>query len=918
VQSAAGKDLVIVESPAKARTLSNFLGSDYVVEASIGHVRDLPKSKLGVDVDEGFQPTYVIPTDKKQIVTRIKKTAQGAKNIWLATDPDREGEAISWHLVQAADLGDIPHQRLVFHEITRDAVRHAFDEPRPINQELVDAQQARRVLDRLIGYKISPILGQKVRRGLSAGRVQSPALKMVVDREREIQAFVPQEYWTIDLDLKTLGAADDQAFRAKFEGIAGDKIEKLELGSETAVNELLTRLRESRFRVSDIRKRTQARRPAAPYTTSTLQQDASRKLGYTTRRTMSLAQQLYEGVNTNDGSVGLITYMRTDSTTISEQARDEVRHYIGGRFGTDFVPPSARYFGKKSKYAQEAHEAIRPTSVRRDPESMRAFLDNDQYRLYRLIWNRFVAGQMADAQYDVTTVDIDALPQSGEPNYALRANARRLRFAGWLELYGGQPDDDDEENTAAAILPDLVHGQALSLVQLFPDQHFTEPPPRYTEASLVKALEENGLGRPSTYASIMSTIQDREYVERVDRALRPTELGFIVNDLLQEHFADLLSVPFTAQMEEELDEIASGERQWSPVVKEFYDPLESALDKAKEADVVTEETDEICEKSGHPMIVRWGRFGKFLACSGYPECKNTRPLEEEPQLENEEFCQECGAPMTLKRGRYGTFLACTRYPECKGTRPFLKKVEGVKCPKDAGDIVEKSTRKGRQKVFYGCANYPECDWTSWSRPLPEPCPDCGGLVVASGQKTAKCTNCAWKGPFSELEASVPADSAPVETKDSDAAGEPAIAGNGAIFLWTESDGTLPVKRLSELPSYELSTEAFGRVMEAVATWSLSAPVEAIRVYRETDPESRDWTETVVELAVDADSATAIELWKDVTSEVARVKRELEPVEQSHVDKHFGVHLVWKRGDGTGQEDGPSSEAQTLAALTSER
>ncbi|MEX2236094.1 MAG: type I DNA topoisomerase [Dehalococcoidia bacterium] len=743
--SAAGKDLVIVESPAKARTLAGFLGSGYVVEASVGHVRDLPKSKLGVEVDDGFEPTYVVPTDKRAVVNRIKSQAKDAKAVWLATDPDREGEAISWHLVEAAELNNIPHQRLVFHEITRDAVKRAFDEPRPINAQLVDAQQARRVLDRLIGYKISPILGQKVRRGLSAGRVQSPALKMVVDREREIQAFVPQEYWTIDLDLEP---ATDQGkvFRAKFEGIAGDKVEKIELSSAAAVEALTGRLRPARYRVSDIRRRTQARRPAAPFITSTLQQEASRRLGYTARRAMALAQQLYEGVRTNEGNVGLITYMRTDSTNISDEARDGARHYISSRFGVDYVPPAARTFSKKAKHAQEAHEAIRPSSVRRDPESVRAYLDNDQFRLYSLIWNRFLASQMADAQFDVTTVDVEALPRDGEPNYIVRANSRRLRFAGWLQLYGGVAEEEDEEG-AGSNLPDLVHGQALNLVDLFPDQHFTEPPPRYTEASLVKALEENGIGRPSTYAAIMSTIQDREYVERADgRALRPTELGCTVNDLLQEHFADLLAIPFTAQMEEELDEVSRGEREWRPVVKEFYDPLEIAIGKAREADIVAEQTDEICEKSGHPMVIRWGRNGKFLACSGYPECKNTRSLEPEIELEQPEFCQECNAPMAIKRGRFGPFLACTRYPDCKGTRPILKKVAGVTCPKDGGEIAEKSSRKGRQKTFWGCVNYPDCDWTSWSQPLPEPCPNCGSLIVATTAKNAKCTKCEWKGP----------------------------------------------------------------------------------------------------------------------------------------------------------------------------
>ncbi|MPZ23157.1 MAG: type I DNA topoisomerase [Dehalococcoidia bacterium] len=748
--NAAGKDLIIVESPAKARTLSNFLGKDYVVEASVGHVRDLPKSKLGVDIEDDFQPSYVVPAEKKQVVKRIKEQAKGAKAIWLATDPDREGEAISWHLVKAAGLDNVPHQRLVFHEITKDAVVHAFAEPRPINMPLVDAQQARRVVDRLLGYQISPILWKKIRGGLSAGRVQSVALKIIVDREREITAFEPVEYWTIEAELANAANGSGESLRARFEGLAGTKVEKIELSSKETVDALLERLTGSRYRVSDIKTRTQARRPSPPFTTSTLQQEASRRLGYTARRTMSLAQQLYEGLNTGNEAVGLITYMRTDSTAIGEQARDQARSYIRNRFGIDYAPPVARTYARKAKHAQEAHEAIRPTAVTRDPEAMRSHLTNDQYRLYALIWNRFLASQMSDAQYDVTTVEIEAIPADGDRAYAFRASARRLRFAGWLQLYGGNAEDDDEESSGGA-LPELVHGQSLALSGLLPAQHFTEPPPRFTEASLVKALEENGIGRPSTYAPIMSTIQDRGYVERKDRALHPTELGFTVNDLLQEHFADLLAVPFTAGMEEELDEIARGDRQWVPVVKSFYDPLEAALGKAREAPTVTEESEESCDKCGRSMLVRWGRFGKFLACSGYPECKNTKPLEEEPQLEQEEFCQECGAPMALKRGRFGAFLACTRYPECKGTRPFFRKLPDVRCPVDGGEIAEKTTRKGRAKVFYGCINYPKCEWTSWSKPLPTPCPECGSLIVASGQKSAKCTNCEWKGETPQQE-----------------------------------------------------------------------------------------------------------------------------------------------------------------------
>ncbi len=758
------KRLVIVESPAKARTLAGILGSEYDIRASVGHVRDLPKSKLGVDTEHGFAPQYLVPKDKKPIVKEIQKAAAGASEIFLATDPDREGEAISWHLIEATGIKDRPHQRVVFHEITPEAVREAFEHPRPIDYRLVDAQQARRVLDRLVGYSVSPILWKKIRRGLSAGRVQSVALRMVVEREREIQAFVPQEYWTIDADLAKKGVERSAAFTASLVGYVGKK--KIEIPNREESDRLAALLNSASHMVTDVKKKPQTRRPGPPFTTSTLQQDASRRFGFTAKRTMAVAQQLYEGLELpGQGQVGLISYMRTDSVNIAASAQQEARGYIAGRFGDEYLPEAPRNYKTKSKGAQEAHEAIRPTSAQRAPETLRGVLTRDQLRLYTVIWQRFVACQMADAGFDQTTIEIDAMPADGSDPLRLRASQSVLRFAGYRQIYQEQREDESEEEEPQANLPRIEAGDALQLLArpperkddagdkstaaVKPEQHFTEPSPRYTEASLVKALEENGIGRPSTYAPILSTIQDRGYVERDQRALVPQELGFVVNDLLVEHFPDVFSTGFTAEMEEELDEIARGERPWQPVVQQFYDPLEAALESAAAAPRVEEETEETCEKCGKPMVKKWGRFGQFLACTGYPECKSTRPVdgEEEPEVTDEK-CGECGAEMNVRMGRYGKFLACTRYPDCKGTKAILVKV-GVPCPQCGSDVVEKKTK--RRRTFYGCATYPECDFTSWQRPLAEPCPQCGKLLViggrakGKGQTPAKCTECDWKG-----------------------------------------------------------------------------------------------------------------------------------------------------------------------------
>ncbi len=753
-KSKSGKSLVVVESPAKARTISRILGNKYDVKASVGHVRDLPKSDLGVDVENEFAPKYVIPRDKSKTIKEIKTAAKNASEVFLATDPDREGEAIAWHLIEAAGLRELPLNRVVFHEITADAVEEAFEHPREIDMNLVDAQQARRVVDRLVGYRLSPFLWRKVRRGLSAGRVQSVAVRLVVEREREILAFVPQEYWTIEAQMEKVGALP--LFRAKLAGYA-DRKDKIEIGDETTAERLLADLRAAAYSVAKVQKKKQTRRPAPPFITSTLQQEASRRLGFTAKRTMAIAQQLYEGVALGDrGETGLITYMRTDSVNVAASARTEAREYIERRYGKQFVPEKPRFFSRKVKGAQEAHEAIRPTSVMRNPDEMSNLLTPEQTRLYSLIWQRFVASQMADAEFDVTTVEINAAAPGDGETYLLRATNTQLQFAGFRQVYSEARDDDTEETFGTNPLPEISDTDAVALRELFPEQHFTEPPPRFTEATLVKMLEEKGIGRPSTYAPTLSTIQDRGYIEREKRTLKPTELGMTVNDLLVEYFTNFLDIDFTAAMEEELDDVASGEREWVPVVKDIYDPLESALDGAmKAAPKQVKETGEMCPdpKGVHsqptPLVIRWGRRGQFLGCSGFPECDYTRSLdgeEEEGPQETDELCPECEAPMVIRTGRFGKFMACSRYPECKGKKTVAKGT-GVKCPKTGGEIVERRTKKGRP--FYGCADYPKCDFTTWTRPFPQPCPDCGKLIVAEKDNKAKCTECDWRGEAPE-------------------------------------------------------------------------------------------------------------------------------------------------------------------------
>jgi DNA topoisomerase-1 len=730
------QNLVVVESAAKAKTIEKFLGRGYSVRACLGHVRDLPTSKLGVDVEHDFAPQYVVPKDRRDVVKRLKDDARGVQSVLLATDPDREGEAIAWHLVSALGLdGDTQVSRIEFHEITKGAILDALKHPRSIDMDRVDAQQARRVLDRLIGYPVSNFLGRKIRRGLSAGRVQSVAVRMVVEREREIERFVPVEYWSLEAELAKRAADDErQSFITALVQRAGEKIE-LHTGVEAAT--VQADLDSAGWTVANVKEEERRRRPAAPFTTSTLQQEASRKLNFSARRTMAVAQQLYEGVPEGRGDpIGLITYMRTDSVTVAQTAQAEARDYISSRLGQELLPPETPVYATRSKLAQEAHEAIRPTSVFREPEAWRPYLSSDQLRLYDLIWKRFVASQMANAVYDVTTVEVDA--QAGHrPLYRFRATGSRLRFRGFLTLYLEGRDDEQVLDEERQPLPELTVGELLDLLRLIPEQHFTQPPPRYTEATLVKALEERGIGRPSTYAPILGTIQERGYVEREDRGkrLRPTELGVLVNDVLVDNFGDIVDLDFTATLEDKLDEVAQGDRRWVPVVGEFYTPLRQDLDRAdKNVERIKRETptDEVCSE-GHPMVIKEGRYGRFLACTKYPEHKETRPLPEElpPDLP-EERCTH-GLPMQARTGRYGPFYASTH--ECGETKAIARRV-GVACPLDGGEIVEKRSKKGR--TFYGCDNWPGCDWVSWYRPIQEPCPECGGVQVEMARGRLRC------------------------------------------------------------------------------------------------------------------------------------------------------------------------------------
>lgn len=776
------KSLVVVESPAKAKTIGKYLGRNYIVKASVGHIKDLPKSKLGVDVEDDFTPHYAVIPTKVKVVKELRAAAKGIDDIYLAADPDREGEAICQHLYEELAGKAKNVYRVLFHEITKNAIQEAFKKPGRINQNKVDAQLTRRILDRLVGYKISPLLWDKVRRGLSAGRVQTVALRMIVEREREIRAFKSEEYWT--LDARLAGGMPPE-FIAKARLLDG---KKWEVADRETTDGIVAALGSERFIVQGIHRREKKKYPVPPFITSKLQQEAARKLNFSVKRTMVLAQKLYEGIEVGqEGSVGLITYMRTDSSRVSESALQEVRELIRKDYGEAYLPHHPIYY-KSKKTAQEAHEAIRPTSVDRTPESLKNILEPDLWKLYALIWNRFIASQMNPAIFDHTDVTINA----GRVEF--RATGSTTKFAGFLAVYQeSKPEDargagqEDEES----VLPEIREGEELKLQELLPVQHFTQPPPRYNEASLVKALESKGIGRPSTYASILSTIQDREYVDKNEGKFYPTETGELVLELLVASFQELFDYEYTARMEDHLDRIESGREVWKKAIADFYELLASRLKIAEKEmrDIKSEavETDEVCDKCGAKMVIKWGKFGRFMACSGYPDCKNTRQISQNgasdkaPQEEIQ--CEKCGKPMVLKRGRFGEFMACSGYPDCRNTKKIVKSADnftvkqdipldedcpvcgkklaikhgrygeytacstypdckyiklkstGVACGKEgcSGEIVERKSKRG--KTFYGCSNYPDCDFVLWNRPLPDPCPLCGAAFTVT--KTTK-------------------------------------------------------------------------------------------------------------------------------------------------------------------------------------
>jgi DNA topoisomerase I len=719
------KSLIIVESPAKARTLQRYLGKDYEVKASVGHIRDLPVNCLGVDVQNDFAPQYVTIRGKSKIINELKSAAQNADEIYLAPDPDREGEAIAWHIAEMLRGSKKPLHRALFHELTKKAILRAIENASDLNRHLFEAQQARRILDRLVGYQLSPLLWDKVRRGLSAGRVQSVAVRMVCDREREIEAFVSEEYWSIGARLQ--GTAPPP-FVAQLDRV-GDQ--KLKVSTEAEATEHVTALKQASYVVAKVEKKEKRRNPAPPFITSTLQQEASRKLRFSAKKTMTLAQRLYEGIDLGEeGPTGLITYMRTDSTRVSEEAVAEVRDFIRSGYGADYLPAKPNLY-KTGKAAQDAHEAVRPTSVLRTPEEMAAYLEKDLLALYSLIWKRFVASQMNPAIYDQTAILIDA------GQHRLKATGSILRFQGFMALYVESEDDSPVEKEGEEMpLPDIKEGDALQLLEVLPKQHFTQPPARYSEATLVKALEENGVGRPSTYASILSTVQEKEYVRQVKRRFEPTDLGKMVNSLLVAHFPRIMNIDFTASMEKKLDQVEEGDLDWLKILQDFYGPfhqnLEQARQEMKSVKLSAEPTDISCGLCQGKMVIKWGRKGEFLACENYPQCKNTqdfertaeggiKPLAREEPEEAGESCDKCGRPMVYKQGRFGRFLACSGYPECKNTRALGT---GVHCPEPGceGELVQKTSKKG--KVFYSCNRYPQCKYAIWERPVNRSCPQC--------------------------------------------------------------------------------------------------------------------------------------------------------------------------------------------------
>ena len=733
-------NLVIIESPNKAPAIKNYLGSGYKVVASVGHIRDLPKSTLGVDLENDFAAHYINIRGKGDLIKELKKEAKAADKVFLATDPDREGEAIAWHLSTVLGIPLEQTRRVSFNEITKSVVRAAIKKPRNIDINLVNSQQARRILDRIVGYKLSPFLWKTVRGGLSAGRVQSVTTRIIVDREKEIDAFEPEEYWTIDCRL---AKEDGAVFDAKFYGGADGKIE---LHSEADAQKILDDIAGKPFEVLSVKRTMRQKNPAAPFTTSTMQQEASRKLGFHSQRIMKVAQELYEGINLgseNGGVQGIISYMRTDSQRVSEEATTAAKAYITEKFGESFYPPQPRVYKSKNN-AQDAHEAIRPTNITLEPDAIKRMLTPDQYKLYKLIWSRFAASQMASAEVETVSAEI------GCGGYIFRASGHTVTFPGYLTLYD---DSEGNEEDKSGKLPALAEKEAIRGEEITPVRHFTEPPPRYNEASLIKFMEEKGIGRPSTYAPIITTIISRGYVERDGRSLCPTQLGEITTQLMMDYFPDIVDYEFTAQMEDDLDNIEHGETSVSAVLHSFYDEFALDLQKAEEqvgdVELPVEETDIICEKCGRKMIIKNGRYGRFAACPGYPECKNTKPITPdgkvaEPKAEKTDLkCELCGADMVLKTGRYGSFYACSRYPECKFTKQLLRPI-GVKCPVCGGEIV---TRRGKKSVFYSCENYEKCGFSSWDMPLNEKCPDCGQLLFRKkGKNLAVCHNpdCGYK------------------------------------------------------------------------------------------------------------------------------------------------------------------------------
>ena len=736
------KSLVVVESPAKARTIKKILGRDYIVESSVGHIRDLPTKELGVDIENAFTPKYVLIRGKGKVVKSLQSEARKVENIYLAADPDREGEAICWHLAEELKKTKKPIYRITYNEITKSAILNAIENPGKIDMSLVDAQQARRVLDRLVGYQISPILWRSVKPGLSAGRVQSVAVRLICEREEEIEKFEPKEYWTLTATLTPVDV--EHLFPAKLHKIGSKKGEINNYGfriNEERAKELAADAKTKNYIVEKVEKRERKQQPVPPFITSTLQQEASRKLRFAAKKTMFIAQQLYEGLEIGrEGSVGLITYMRTDSTRVAQEAVQAARNHIKGLYGEAYLPARAVNYRSK-KGAQDAHEAIRPTVPLRTPEELKSYLNNEQYRLYDLIWKRFIASQMKPAILDATTIDIKA------GTYLFRATGSVIKFSGFRRIYMEGKDDiaanENEASEENINLPTVKVGDALDLRKLEPKQHFTQPPPRYNEATLVKMLEAQGIGRPSTYASILSTIQDRGYVTRERRRLLPTDVGRLVNTLLIKGFENIVDVKFTAEMEAQLDIIAEGKVKWSQTLGEFYPPFQTALqeapDKMYEArKAMEEESEEKCDKCGSNMIVKWGRYGRFLGCANYPECKNIKPLNAddtpppEPELTDTE-CDKCGKPMVIRTSRAGgKFLSCSGYPKCKNAKPIPI---GIDCPEANCDGYLGERRSRRGKVFYGCSNYPKCEFSTWNKPLPEPCPECNAPFLV--EKTKK-------------------------------------------------------------------------------------------------------------------------------------------------------------------------------------